>query len=81
MVNASVLIIPKIETPDVLELVDEIAALDGIDSLVIGTNDLTAEMGAPGDYESQGPLRLISATSTLAKSLATGLDLAVFTPA
>lgn len=54
MVNASVLIIPKIETPDVLELVDEIAALDGIDSLVIGTSDLTTEMGAPGDYESPG---------------------------
>jgi hypothetical protein len=30
---------------------DEIAALDGVDSLLIGTNDLTAEMGIPGDYE------------------------------
>ena len=42
------------ETPDGLELVDEIAALGGIDSLVIGTNDLTTEMGPPGDYESPG---------------------------
>jgi 2-keto-3-deoxy-L-rhamnonate aldolase RhmA len=62
-------------------LVDEIAALDGIDSLIIGTNDLTAELGVPGVYESPGSQRLISATSTLTKSMATGLELAVFTHA
>jgi 2-keto-3-deoxy-L-rhamnonate aldolase RhmA len=51
VVNASTLVIPMIETLEALELVDEIAALDGVDSLLIGTNDLTAEMGIPGDYE------------------------------
>jgi 2-keto-3-deoxy-L-rhamnonate aldolase RhmA len=49
--NASTLVIPMIETLEALELVDEIAAVDGVDSLLIGTNDLTAEMGIPGDYE------------------------------
>ncbi|KAI1393111.1 HpcH/HpaI aldolase [Hypoxylon trugodes] len=49
--NAATLVIPMIETLEALELVDEIAAVDGVDSLLIGTNDLTAEMGIPGDYE------------------------------
>ncbi|KAM0332347.1 hypothetical protein ACHAQA_002624 [Verticillium albo-atrum] len=49
--NAATLVIPMIETLEALELVDEIAALEGVDSLLIGTNDLTAEMGIPGDYE------------------------------
>jgi 4-hydroxy-2-oxoheptanedioate aldolase len=35
----------------VLELVDEIAALVGVESLLISTNDLTVKMGIPGDYE------------------------------
>lgn len=51
VVNASTLVIPMIETLEALEIVDEIAAVDGVDSLLIGTNDLTAEMGIPGDYE------------------------------
>ncbi|KAF5650771.1 STB5-SIN3 binding protein [Fusarium tjaetaba] len=49
--NAATMVIPMIETLEALELVDEIAALPGVDSLLIGTNDLTAEMGIPGDYE------------------------------
>lgn len=50
--NAATLVIPMIETLEALALVDEIAAVEGVDSLLIGTNDLTAEMGIPGDYES-----------------------------
>lgn len=48
--NEATLVIPMIETLEALELVDEIAAVPGVDSLLIGTNDLTAEMGIPGDY-------------------------------
>lgn len=51
MCNAATLVIPMIETLEALEIVDEIAAVEGVDSLLIGTNDLTAEMGIPGDYE------------------------------
>ncbi|CZT19049.1 related to 2,4-dihydroxyhept-2-ene-1,7-dioic acid aldolase [Ramularia collo-cygni] len=51
VINAQTLVIPMIETLEALELVDEIAAVEGVDSLLIGTNDLTAEMGIPGDYE------------------------------
>lgn len=49
--NASTLVIPMIETLEALELVDEIAAVEGVDSLLVGTNDLTAEMGIPGDFD------------------------------
>jgi len=49
--NDATLVIPMIETLEALEDVDAIAAVPGIDSLLIGTNDLTAEMGIPGDYE------------------------------
>src|SRR5690606_32655588 len=30
---------------------DEILAVDGIDMVLIGTNDLTADMGIPGQYD------------------------------
>lgn len=49
--NAATLVIPMIETLEALEIVEEIAAIEGVDSLLIGTNDLTAEMGIPGDFE------------------------------
>jgi 2-keto-3-deoxy-L-rhamnonate aldolase RhmA len=51
VVNRATMVIPMIETVEALELVDEIAAVEGVDSLLIGTNDLTAEMNIPGDYE------------------------------
>jgi 2-keto-3-deoxy-L-rhamnonate aldolase RhmA len=39
-----------IETPLAVANAEAIAALDGVDSLCIGANDLTAELGVPGDY-------------------------------
>lgn len=52
--NEGTLVIPMIETLEALELVEEIAAVEGVDSLLIGTNDPTAEMGIPGDYDNPG---------------------------
>ena len=49
-VNASTLIVVMIETPQAVENADAIAAVPGIDSLLIGTNDLCMEMGIPGDF-------------------------------
>ncbi|KAJ4354126.1 uncharacterized protein N0V89_005859 [Didymosphaeria variabile] len=51
VVNANTLVIPMVETLEAVEIVEELAALEGVDSLLIGTNDMTAEMGIPGDYE------------------------------
>jgi 2-keto-3-deoxy-L-rhamnonate aldolase RhmA len=48
ILNAEILIIPMIETPQAVDNAEAIAAVDGIDALLIGTNDLTLEMGMPG---------------------------------
>lgn len=46
--NAELLVVPMIETPEAVENADKIAAIDGIDVLLIGTNDLSLEMGIAG---------------------------------
>lgn len=40
-----------VETPRGVANAEEIAALDGVDMLAIGANDLTAELGVPGAYD------------------------------
>ncbi|MEM7189139.1 MAG: aldolase/citrate lyase family protein [Pseudomonadota bacterium] len=46
--NASTFLVLMIESPEGVANADAIAALDGVDALLIGTADLTAEMGIPG---------------------------------
>ena len=48
--NASNLTVVMLETPKAIENADEIAAVPGVDVLLIGTNDLCAEMGIHGDF-------------------------------
>lgn len=40
-----------IETPEAVEVSDSIASVDGVDMLLLGPSDLTAEMGIHGQYE------------------------------
>ena len=47
-INASTLVVVMIETPQAVENVDAIAAVEGVDGLLVGTNDLCMEMGMPG---------------------------------
>jgi 2-keto-3-deoxy-L-rhamnonate aldolase RhmA len=63
ILNAELLIIPMIETPQAVENADAIAAIAGIDALLIGTNDLTLEMGIPGQI---GHERVRAAYETVA---------------
>lgn len=49
--NRATLVMVMIETVEALENVEEIAKVPGIDQLLIGTNDLTAELGFPGQYD------------------------------
>lgn len=42
-----------IETPEGVEACDSIAAVDGIDMILLGPSDLTAEMGIHGQYENE----------------------------
>lgn len=46
--NAAMLVIVMLETPTAIERADEIAAVDGVDVVMIGTNDLAAASGIPG---------------------------------
>jgi 2-keto-3-deoxy-L-rhamnonate aldolase RhmA len=46
--NDSTFLILMIESPEGVAAADDIAALPGVDALLIGTADLTAEMGIPG---------------------------------
>jgi 4-hydroxy-2-oxoheptanedioate aldolase len=48
IVNAETLIVVMIETPRAVENAEAIAAVPGIDVLLIGTNDLSMELGVPG---------------------------------
>jgi 2-keto-3-deoxy-L-rhamnonate aldolase RhmA len=45
ILNTELLLIPMIETPQAVENAESIAAVEGIDALLIGTNDLALEMG------------------------------------
>src|SRR3979409_418079 len=48
--SAANLTIVMRETPTAIENAAEIAAVPGVDVLLIGSNDLCAEMGIPGDF-------------------------------
>jgi 2-keto-3-deoxy-L-rhamnonate aldolase RhmA len=50
-INASTLLIVMLETPDAVDNVEAIAAVPGIDVLLVGTNDLCLEMGIPGQLD------------------------------
>src|SRR5690606_4324976 len=48
-INANMLTVAMLETPEAIANAEAIAAVPGIDVLLIGTNDLTCEMGIPGE--------------------------------
>ena len=62
LANNETLVVIMLETPAAIELADPIAALPGVDVVMIGTNDLCAEMGIPGDF---GNDRLAEAYGTM----------------
>ena len=49
--NDATTVMVMMETLEALEHVEEIAAVEGMDMMMIGTSDLTAEMGIPGQYD------------------------------
>jgi 2-keto-3-deoxy-L-rhamnonate aldolase RhmA len=50
--NAANLTVVMLETPTAIANADEIASVPGVDVLLIGSNDLCAEMGIHGDFGS-----------------------------
>jgi 4-hydroxy-2-oxoheptanedioate aldolase len=47
--NAETLVVVMLETPQAIANAEAIAAVPGIDALLIGTNDLLMELGLPGE--------------------------------
>src|SRR5262249_1111259 len=50
LMNEETLVIAMLETPEAIANADAIAQVAGIDVLLIGTNDLCAEMGIPAQF-------------------------------
>lgn len=42
-----------VETPEAVDAAEEIAAVAGVDMILLGPSDLTAEMGIHGEYENE----------------------------
>src|SRR5580692_4047185 len=57
-INDATMIIVMLETPLAIRNADAIAAVPGIDSLLVGTNDLAMELGIPGGF---GDERIVAA--------------------
>src|SRR5581483_9809378 len=49
--NEATMVVVQFETADALERADEIAEVEGVDLVLMGTNDLLADMGLAGQYE------------------------------
>lgn len=56
-----------IETKDSVENVEEIAAVEGVDVLLIGSNDLAIELGVPGQFKSTQFRSALEAVSNACK--------------
>ncbi|OBF11151.1 HpcH/HpaI aldolase/citrate lyase family protein [Mycobacterium sp. 852002-10029_SCH5224772] len=65
-----------IETPEAVEVSDSIASVDGIDMILIGPSDLTAEMGIHGQYENEHFHRAVESVAAACRSHGVALGIA-----
>ena len=49
--NDATMVIVQFESAEAVARAEEIVAVDGVDMVLFGTNDLTADMGIPGQYD------------------------------
>ena len=61
--NAGVIVIPMLETPAGIAAADSIAAVPGVDALLIGSNDLCTELGIPGQLRSEQLMQAYTVTA------------------
>ena len=64
-INAATLVVVMLETPQAIANAPAIAAVPGIDSLLIGTSDLSMELGIPGQF---GDDRIVDAYRTVVEA-------------
>ncbi len=48
--NDRTILFAQIETREGIQNIDEIAAVEGVDAVIIGPNDLAADLGTPGNF-------------------------------
>lgn len=60
-------VIPMIETPGAVELADEFLAIEGVDGILVGSNDLCTDLQIPGQYDDPAYL------SSVEKVIAAGM--------
>ena len=53
LLNRETMVIPMIETPGAVELTDEFFAIEGVDGILVGSNDLCTDLGIPGQYDNR----------------------------
>jgi 4-hydroxy-2-oxoheptanedioate aldolase len=74
--NDATMVIVQFESAEAINRADEIFAVDGVDMALFGTNDLTADMGIPGDYANprvrDGYARAIAAAKKHGKHVGVG---------
>ena len=70
------MVVPMIETQAGLDAVDEIAAVDGVDIVLVGANDLSVALGVAGQMDSpkvhESYLRVIEACRAHGKTVGVG---------
>ena len=59
--DAATMVIVQFESAEAIDRAEEIFAVDGVDMALFGTNDLTADMGIPGDYDNSARARRLCA--------------------
>jgi len=51
--NDATMVLVQFESAEAVERAEDIFAVEGVDMALFGTNDMTTEMGIPGDYENR----------------------------
>lgn len=57
--NQNTVLMPQVETLKAVEQLDAILSVEGIDGVLLGPGDLSADLGKPGDFENPRLLELL----------------------
>ena len=68
VVNRNTLVVIMLESAEGIENAEAIAAIDGVDALLIGTNDLAARLGIPGDFANPRIVQAYEAMTAAARA-------------
>lgn len=76
ILNEQTMVIPMIETPGAVDIANEILAVEGVDGVLVGSNDLCTDLGIPGKYDSEiyqdAVTRIINAANKVGKPVGIG---------